>query len=142
MPSGRGFNLGDPEYPGTYKDNMQQIIDRIDPGVSGITPIIAKVPIRFGDCQACPAYANPETNPKNLLIEEYNDAIDELKALNPLIQVMTGPPEQSDNFFTYFRDLPRVNGIPIEFADTIHPNGAGYRAKGHLWCETVTGSVC
>jgi len=142
VPSGLGLIPGDPGYPGTYKDNMQQIIDRIDPNGSGITPVIAKVPFRFGQCRACPTYPNPETHPKNLLIEEYNDAIDELKVINPLIQVMTGPPQQSDNFFTYFRDLPRLDGIAIEFLDNIHPNGVGYRAKGALWCETLTGSLC
>jgi len=68
--------------------------------------------------------------------------IDELKVLNPSIEVMTGSPEQSDNFFTYYRDLPRVNGIPIEFDDNIHVNGIGFQSMSRLWCETRTGVTC
>jgi hypothetical protein len=49
---------------------------------------------------------------------------------------------QSDNFFTYFRDLPRVDGIPNEFSDNLHPNGYGNQSMARLWCETVTGLPC
>ena len=137
LPVQSGVGPG-PPAPGTFKYNMQQIIDIINPVVTGKIPILAKVPIRFGDTGASAPYTNPETHPKNLLIEEYNTAIDELKSLNPMIKVMTGLPQQSDNFFTYFRDLPRVDGLPIEFYDNLHPNGSGYQSMADLWLETLT----
>jgi hypothetical protein len=96
----------------------------------------------FGDSATGVPYPNPETHPQNLLIEEYNAVIDELKALNPLIEVMTGPPIQCDNFFTYYRDVPRVGGIPIEFDDNIHVNGTGYQSMAQLWFETLMGFTC
>jgi len=141
MPVMSGVGTGPPD-PGTFEYNMQQIIDAINPAETGRIPVLAKVPMRFGDSQDDTPYENPESHPKNLLIEEYNAVIDELENLNPMIEVMTGPPQQSDNFFTYFRDLPRENGIPIEFADNLHPNGVGFQSVARLWCETLTGSPC
>jgi len=135
VPSGVGPG---PPAPGTFEYNMQQIIDVINPVGTGKIPILAKVPMRFGDWTSIIPYSDPESHPKNLLIEEYNAVIDELKSLNPMIEVMTGPPDQSDNFFTYFRDLPRQNGIPIEFNDYLHPNGIGYQSMADLWLETLT----
>jgi len=136
-----GIGPGTPA-PGTYEYYMQQIIDAIDPVATGRIPVLAKVPMRFGDSSQGAPYPNPETHPANLLIEEYNAVIDELKLRNPLIEVMTGPPAQSDNFFTYYRDLPRVNGRPIEFDDNLHVDGVGYQSMAWLWCETVLGYVC
>jgi len=141
MPVPSGLGPG-PPAPGTFEFNMQQIIDAIDPEGTGKIPVLAKVPMRFGDSGTGIPYANPESHPKNLLIEEYNAVIDELKYLNPMIEVLTGPPFQSDNFFTYFRDLSRVDGIPIEFADNLHPNGIGFQSVARLWCETLTGTNC
>jgi lysophospholipase L1-like esterase len=141
MPVPSGLST-DPPDPGSFKYNMQRIIDAIDPEGTGRIPVLAKVPMRFGDISSGSPYTNPESHPKNLLIEDYNAVVDELKALNPMIEIMTGPPLESDNFFTYYRDLPRVDGIPVEFADNLHPNGVGFQSMARLWCETLTGFSC
>ena len=73
--------------PGTFKYNMQLIIDAVVAG--GKTPILAKVPIALGASPIGPTFPNPDTASRNLLIQEYNQAIDELVSTNGT--AVTGP---------------------------------------------------
>src|SRR5215813_8993055 len=43
IPSGLGLQPDDPLYPGTFKDNMQRIIDAIN--IAGKAAILAKAPV-------------------------------------------------------------------------------------------------
>lgn len=123
VPSGRGLQPGDPGYRGSFKDNMQQMISLII--ADGKTPIPAKVPVVFGSNGGKHRYRNPDRNPRNLLIKEYNIVIDELIAAN---NVPVSPPD----FYSYFRKHPR------EFSDGVHPNGRGYRSMAKLWLRVLT----
>ena len=71
VPSGKGLNPGDPGYPGTYKDNMQQILDAINN--AGKEVCLAKPGIALGDvADSGPPYPDPDNGARSLLIKEYN----------------------------------------------------------------------
>jgi lysophospholipase L1-like esterase len=122
-PSGVGLNPGQAGYAGSYKDNMQQIVYAIL--ARGQIPALAKVPITYGDCSRCAWYADPESEPRNALIREYNQVIDELDAANAL-------PIQGPDLYTYFAAHPE------EMSDRLHPNGQGYRSIADLWTQALT----
>ncbi|HID97228.1 MAG TPA: SGNH/GDSL hydrolase family protein, partial [Thermodesulfobacteriaceae bacterium] len=125
VPSGKGLNPGDPGYPGTYKDNMQQIIDAVQG--DGKEICLAKVPVALARCSTCDPYPDPPSQgDKNDLIKEYNDVIDELVTLNNITVI---PPD----FFSYF-DLH----YPDEYSDWLHPNGLGYQSMADLWKQALT----
>lgn len=111
VPSGLGKRPGDPEYRGSYKDNLQRIISAIRS--AGKIPYLAKVPYasnRFFDISS---------------IREYNAVVDELVAANG---IAVTPPD----FFSYFREHPD------EIHDGIHPNRAGYESMANLWFIALT----
>lgn len=118
VPSGMGLNPGDPGYPGSFKDTMQQIITAIIE--AGKIPYLAKVPITFGSCSSCQPFSNPDTASRNILIQEYNKVIGELRFANGIRVVAA-------DFYNYFRKHPE------EFADNLHPNGLGYRSMARMW---------
>jgi len=119
------LNPGDPGYPGTYKDNMQQIIDAVQG--DGKEICLAKVPVALARCSTCDPYPDPPSQgDKNDLIKEYNDVIDELVTLNNITVI---PPD----FFSYF-DLH----YPDEYSDWLHPNGLGYQSMADLWKQALT----
>ncbi|OQX56297.1 MAG: hypothetical protein B5M53_02260 [Candidatus Cloacimonas sp. 4484_209] len=125
IPSGKGLHPGDPGYPGTFKDNMQQIIDAIN--AAGKEVCLAKVPIALADCSHCKPYEDPSQGQKNLLIQEYNEVIDELVG-DPTNNISVTPPD----FYSYFE----VH-YPDEYADWLHPNGIGYHSMAELWAEVL-----
>ena len=146
VPSGVGLNCtgldlpsNDPGCPGTYKDNMQKIITAIVQ--AGKIPLLAKVPIRYGDCDAtqCWSYTNPYTHPDNLLIsQEYNVAIDELIASN-FIEGTLGNPLNAPDLYTYFEGTQLdATGTSVEYDDFFHPGGLGYQSIGNLWKQALT----
>jgi lysophospholipase L1-like esterase len=115
VPSGLGLQPGNSGYPGSFKDNMQRIINAIKSASK--VPILAKVPV-----------AVPLTGQRNQMIEQYNLVIDELVA-NPANNITIPPPD----FHTYFE-----THYPSEYFDSIHPNGIGYQSMGDLWIQVLT----
>ena len=111
VPSGQGLNPGDAGYPGSFKDNMQRIIDTVLS--AGKAPYVAKVPFTLSGTT------------RNNLIRQYNVVIDELVLKNGIEVV---PPD----FFSYFE------ANPSELTDTVHPNGQGYQAMANLWHNALT----
>jgi lysophospholipase L1-like esterase len=124
-PSGLRLSSGDPGYEGSFKDHMQQLIDKIvksPPQGAGKLVFLAKAP---------PYLAN---SARDAAVSEYNDVIDELvsdlKRDYPLKYSNYYPPD----FYGYF------TANPGEFAsDGIHPKGSGYRSIARLWCEALNG---
>lgn len=133
VPSGLGLNPGHPAYPGTFKANLQAILDAVR--AAGKRPVLAKIPIALGDCAdpaTCPPYPNPHAGARNLRIQQYNQVIDELVA-NPANGVTTPPPD----FYAHFAATAAT-----QYADNIHPNGLGYQAMARLWCQALTATPC
>ncbi|MEW5743938.1 MAG: chitobiase/beta-hexosaminidase C-terminal domain-containing protein [Nitrospirota bacterium] len=125
VPSGLGHRSGTAGYTGSYKENMQRIITAVLN--AGKTPILAKLPPVYGDCaepENCGSYSDPHYEPRNALIREYNQVIDELVLENRLI--MDGP-----DFYQYF------SAYPEELFDNYHPNGMGYRSMAKLWLNVL-----
>ena len=133
VPSGKGLSPGDPGYPGSFKDNMQRMIDGVKG--AGKVPTLAKINIALGDCNdpiSCPPYPNPDTGARSVLIKEYNLVINELVG-NPANNITVQPPD----LYTYFSQH-----YATEYFDNIHPNGVGYQSLSRLWCEALTGAPC
>ncbi|MBZ0190504.1 MAG: discoidin domain-containing protein [Candidatus Kuenenia stuttgartiensis] len=135
IPSGKGLNPGNPGYPGTFKDNMQRIIDAIKNDIKEVC--LAKPPIALGDSAfSNPPYEDPNNGARSLLIQEYNQVIDEL-VINPQNGIVITPPD----FYNYFNDLDTITGrhhYEDEYSDNIHPNGIGYRSMADLWSQALT----
>jgi len=112
VPSGQGPNPG----PGTFKANLQQLIDLLHDPANGRTVILAKV--MFNTL----SFSLPD-------LLEYNLAIDELVASNGL----AAPAD----LFTHFQTMQQELA-----ADGIHPNGAGYKSISSLLCMAITGGTC
>lgn len=125
VPSGFGLQSGDSGYSGSYKDNLQRIITSLKN--AGKIPLLAKVPVALGPCSDCTPYTNPLTASRNLLVQEYNQVIDELVAANAIPVV---PPD----LFTYFANHQN------QFSDNLHPNGNGYAAIADLWRTALVAS--
>ena len=135
VPSGCGLNPGDTGYNGSFKDNMQQIIDAIVD--AGKKPILAKVPIALGACSSCTPYADPSSAARNILIQDYNVVIgggtcqnsrtdQGLVANNAILET---PPDLYNYFFQHQE----------EFSDNVHPNGIGYQSLADLWSSAILG---
>lgn len=134
VPSGKGLNPGDPGYPGTYKDNMQQIIDEINNAGKEVS--LAKLPIALGDSVNGVPYVDPDTGARSLLIKEYNQVIDEF-VNDPTNNIIVMPPD----FYNYFKDIDPATGFPRyedQYADNLHPNGIGYQSMASLWFDALT----
>lgn len=110
-PSGLGLSPGAAGYAGSFKDNIQQIIDVVTSAGKGI--FLAKAP---------PYLAN---STRDALVLQYNQVIDELIAANGLGYAPA-------DFHTWF------TANPSEFsADGIHPAGIGYQSMARIWCESL-----
>jgi lysophospholipase L1-like esterase len=134
VPSGLGLEPGGDGYPGTFKDNMQQIINAIN--VDGRETCLAKAPIALGDSYDSEPYPDPDIGPRSVLIREYNEVVDELVS-DPLNQIEIIPPD----FYSYFNYYDSVTGsyrYEIEYSDNFHPNGQGYRSMAEQWFEALT----
>jgi lysophospholipase L1-like esterase/plastocyanin domain-containing protein len=132
MPSGKGLSPGNAGYPGSFKDNMQQIINVIN--VDGKEASLAKIPITLGSTTTGEQYIDPDAGVRNVLIKEYNEVIDELKN-NSLNKITVTPPD----FYNLFNeDVIGGKRYDFEYADNLHPNGEGYRSMAHLWFESLT----
>ncbi len=130
--SGRGLNPGDAGYPGTFKANMQGIIDAIRG--AGKEPIPGKPPIIRGSGGT--VYNNPDAEPPNLRIKEYCQVIDEL-VTDPANNINVAPP----NFYKYFNSVDSETGqfrYLDQYFDDLHPNGEGYRSMASVWADYLT----
>lgn len=135
VPSGLG---SDPPDPGTFKDNMQQIIDAISD--VGMEPLLAKVPIALGPCgspDVCGRFPDPiDSAERNSLIKKYNQVVDELVSYN-------GIPVTPPDFYSFFLEDDPITGDPryetqYDDADNYHPNGIGYQSMANLWFDVLT----
>ncbi len=126
VPSGKGLTPSDSGYAGTFKDNMQQIIDAINS--QGKEAMLAKIPIALGDRATGSTYPDPDNGARSLLIQEYNVVIDELKAI-PGNNISVVPPD----LYNYFRSR-----YTTEYFDNIHPNGVGYQGLANQWFNAIT----
>jgi len=117
VPSGKGLNPNDPGYPGSYKDNVQQVINLLHDPSQNREVYLAKVPYT--------------TNGSSIaFIQDYNIVVDELVLSNGL--TVTPP-----NLFTHFQ------GNQTELSsDGLHPNGTGYQSIASLWCIALSGGTC
>jgi lysophospholipase L1-like esterase len=113
VPSGKGLNPGNSGYTGSFKDKMKQIITLINN--AGKEVCLAKVPITRNSTQM------------NILIQDYNIVIDELKG-DSANRITVIPPD----FYTYFATHSE------EFADNLHPDGIGYHSMANLWSQSLT----
>ena len=134
VPSGLGLNSGDSGYSGSFKDNMQKIIDAINN--SGKKACVAKAPIALRDGTVSGHYLYPDQESKNYLIKEYNQVIDELVNY-PQNNIVITPTD----FYSYFNYQDPVTGrhrYEEEYADFLHPNGVGYQSMANLWFTALT----
>jgi lysophospholipase L1-like esterase len=134
VPSGLGKNPGDSGYAGSFKDKMQQIINAVNGAGKKIA--ISKINPALGDCaetnpsapEYCgPPYPNFSTGARTVLIQQYNQVIDELRAISSN-KITVVPPD----LYTYF-----ANHYQTEYFDNIHPNGVGYQSIGNLWLQAL-----
>jgi lysophospholipase L1-like esterase len=134
VPSGQGLNPGDSGYTGSYKDNMQQIINQLK--AAGKHVVLAKVNVALADCADnvptdpgyCPPYPNLSTGARNVLIQQYNTVVGELVA-NTANGITVTPPD----FYNYF-----LTNYQTQYYDNIHPNGVGYQSMANLWFQALT----
>jgi lysophospholipase L1-like esterase len=131
VPSGLGLSPADDGYPGSFKDNMQQIIDAIN--AAGKEVCIAKPPITLGNGPNTTPYTDPDAGVRSVLIKEYNEVIDELK--NDLSNnIVVTPPD----FYSLFNEgVPGGKRYDFEYTDNLHPNGAGYDSMADRWVESL-----
>jgi lysophospholipase L1-like esterase len=115
VPSGQGLLPGQAGYLGSFKGNMQQIIDVIRN--AGKIPVLAKVLYRAD----VPSF--------DARIQQYNQVINELVTQNSL--TVRTPPD----FYTFFQTNPSQLG------DGLHPNGVGYQSMSLLWYDSLVGVV-
>jgi lysophospholipase L1-like esterase len=131
--SGLNLDPGDTGYNGTYKHNMQQMIDaaqlaKDENGVPLKEVVLVKINIALADCAElaiCLPYPNPEMGARSLNIIQYNLVIDDIRDemntdADPNNDITVVPP----NFFDIFNNL--LPGNPGEYIDNIHPSGQGY----------------
>ena len=122
-PSGLGLGPSDAGYDGTFKDNMQQIIDAIQ--ATGAQVVLSRVNPALGDSSNGAQYPNPETGARTVNIIEFNLVVGELETENNLSII--GP-----DFFDFF-----LQNFSTEYFDNIHPNGAGYESMADLWADQL-----
>ena len=104
---------------GTFKQNMETLISTLDPGV---VPVVALPP---------PAWTSttPWTSATNERLRDYIRVIEE-----ELSGIALGP-----DFFSFFMPSATENYRSL-FADTLHPNGLGYRLMSYLWHNALNPS--
>jgi len=128
VPSGLGLSTTDPNFPGTFKDNMGVIVYQIK--LAGAQPALAKAP-----------YAKDTEIDRNWCdqgetwcIDQYNKVVDELVAERSL---NISPPD----FFAWFKN--HQDEIHSWFLwdqnepDDLHPTHEGYWSMANLWRDML-----
>jgi lysophospholipase L1-like esterase len=118
VPSGLGLNPGNSGYPGSFKANMQQIIDLVkNQGKTPLLGLMLYTPLSFLQT----SFIN-----YNRVITGYNN--------DPGLIAINGIPVVPPDFWAHFKMNPQQLN-----SDGLHPLGAGYRAMGDLWCGALIG---
>jgi lysophospholipase L1-like esterase len=130
VPSGLGLWPGDEGYQGTFKDNVQRMLNLIRD--EGKEALIAKINIALAGTADGTPYPDPNNGPRSLRIQRFNQVVDELFAANT--DIMFYPPD----FYSYFEGLYYDDGYLEEYFDKIHPNGQGYRSMAVIWYDILT----
>src|SRR5262249_37658233 len=125
VPSGLNLNPGDPGYADSFKDHLQQIINAVN--AAGRRIALAKPPMALSDCANCTPFPDPSTALKNVMIQQYNQVIDQLVS-NPANNISVLPPD----FYTFF------SNNQSQYADLLHPNGVGYQSMANIWAQALT----
>jgi PKD repeat protein len=136
IPSGEGLSPGNSGYAGSYKDSMQQIINQVN--AAGKHVALGKTIVALADCPDstktdpgyCPPYPNLNTGAKNVLIQQYNEVMNELVA-NSANRITVTPPD----FYTFFSS---PYPYPSEYHNWWHPNQTGYQDMSQLWFQALT----
>jgi len=113
-PSGRGLVPGQAGYAGSYKDIVQQVINK--GRARGKTVLLYK-----------PSPMMPLSNSNNPRILEYVQVIDELYR-DPTNGISVPPPDG----WSYF------SAHPEEYNDNTVMNGVGYKSMSRLWFTAIT----
>lgn len=137
VPSGLGLARTHPNYPGTFKDNMQKIIDAVN--LKGKQACLAKAPIILGDQVDSAFYPDPDTGSRNIRIKEYNQVIDELVS-DPSNKITVTPPDFYAKFNEIVNSATGERRYELEYHDNYHMNGIGYRTKANEWRKVLSGN--
>ena len=122
LPVDSGLGCIGSDCDGTFKGNMITLIDKIvyTGFIENVT--VGLVPPVFGSDDI--PFSDPLIAPRNSLIHDYNDVI------NELANVDVGP-----DFFGFFIDKFSL------FKDNLHPNALGYVVMSHLWSDPTENSL-
>ena len=123
VPSGLNLNPGDAGYAGSFKDHIQQIINAVN---AAGRFALAKAPMALADCPTtCTRYSDPSTATKNIMIQQYNQVVDQLVS-DPANNISVVPPD----FYTFFSNINtiRTPSIPME-SDT--------QGMANLWDQAL-----
>jgi lysophospholipase L1-like esterase len=119
--SGAGLESGEADYANSYKHNIRSIAAAVQ--TDGREAVLGKVSPCFGDYSGTP-FPDPATAPFNVLIREYNQAIDEVVTE---LGIAVSPPD----FYGHFEAHPE------EYRDDCYPNGVGYQSMADLWRDAL-----
>jgi lysophospholipase L1-like esterase len=114
LPTGLGLHPGDSGYRGSFKDNMQQIINNLVK--AGKTVFVAKPPVII-----------PTNSSADLRLQDDINVINELAA-DPNNQITVGP-----DLHSFFAAHTGTDYAP----DGVHPNGLGYQHIAQLWFQAL-----
>ena len=109
VPSGLGLSPGNTGYPGSFKDNLQQIINMIN--LDNRNAFLSKAPYT-------------RSSAFNASIQKYNQVITNLADNNG---ITVTPPD----FYTFFE------ANPGQLSDTVHPTSVGYRSMATMWFNVL-----
>lgn len=145
LASGYDLTPDDPDYSGTYKDQMQQILNVI--GNAGKKALIGLIPIGLGNnASASYFFLDPNTRERN---KDYTIPFDtvikeELATdfTNPFPEGFSAAIYDEFDFYatfadTIYEDTDSKWKSPL-YADPLHPNGEGYRTMADLWFSAIT----
>ena len=103
---------------GTFKGNMQALIDGLPVGT---TASVALIPPAFGSSTSASPFTDPLSASINITVQQYNAVI-----TGELLNMQVGP-----DLFTAFL-TSSVNLFSL-FSDSFHPNALGHLLISHLW---------
>jgi lysophospholipase L1-like esterase len=118
MPRPSGAGCSGTACNGTFKGNMQALVNTLP---SGMHAVVALVPPVFAASSSSTPYADPLSATRNTINQEYNSVIK-----NELQNIQVGP-----DLFSAF--LTPTQNLFSLFTDHIHPNGLGYAYLAYLW---------
>jgi lysophospholipase L1-like esterase len=114
--------------PGSFQDNLQQIINAVNTARKKV--VLAKAPIVLGDGETTYADpANPPAGSRGDLVIQYNEIVQDLKD-DPANNITIAPP---DLWSLFNEDVAGSKRYEFEYFDNLHPNGTGYQSVADLW---------